>query len=149
MKNIEVYVSGLFILVGAVICWQASLLPYYSEFGPGSGFLPLWASGIMIILCLFNTLVAFKQNNTHFDRLLPTGTSLKNVAACIGGYVLFMIIIPYVGFTISSVIMLFILFSRGYQWHWALGWSVVVTGVVFFVFSSLLGVPLPVNDFGW
>ena len=149
MKNIEVYVSGLFILVGAIVFWQASMLPYSSDVGPGAGFLPLWASGIMIVLCVFNAVVAFKKNNTQYDKLLPTGDSLKNVLACIGGYILFMVIISYVGFTISSIVMLFILFSRGFKRRWALIWSAAVTCVVFFVFSSLLGVPLPVNDFGW
>jgi putative tricarboxylic transport membrane protein len=149
MKNIEVYVSGLFILVGGVIFWQALLLPYSSEFGPGCGLLPLWVSGILIVLCILNLMVAIKNNNTNFNDILPKGTSLKNVLACVGGYVLFTIAVPYAGFSFSSIVMLFILFSRGYKWRLALVWSVAVTVAMFIIFNWILGVPLPLNEYGW
>lgn len=149
MKNIEVYVSGLFILLGGVIFWQALSLPYNSEFGPGCGLLPLWVSGILIVLCVLNLLIALKNNNINFNDILPKGASLKNVLACVGGYLLFMVAVPYAGFSISSIVMLFILFSRGYKWRWALVWSVAVTGAMFVIFNSILGVPLPLNEYGW
>ncbi len=149
MKNIEVYVSGLFILVGGVIFWQALLLPYGTEFGPGCGLLPLWISGILMVLCMLNLVIAIKNNNTNFKDLLPKGTSLKNVLACVGGYACFMIAVPYAGFSLSSIVMLFILFSRGYKWYWALLWSLGVTAAMFVLFKLILGVPLPLNEYGW
>lgn len=45
--------------------------------------------------------------------------------------------------------MLFILFSRGYDWRKGMIFSVLVTGVLFFLFGSVLTVALPVNQFGW
>jgi hypothetical protein len=62
---------------------------------------------------------------------------------------LFTITVSFIGVTLASILMLFILFSRGYKWYWGLGLSVLVAGVTVFVFGSVLGVPLPVNDFGW
>ena len=149
MKNLEVYLSGLFILVGGVIFWQASLLPYYSEYGPGPGLLPVWISGLMIALCVVNIIIALKKGKTDLVEILPKGTGLINLLACVGGYALFMILVPYAGFTISSISMLFILFSRGYKWYWGLVWSIAVTVVMYMMFISILGVPLPVNEFGW
>ncbi len=34
--------SGAFALLGVFIIWECRNLPYWSEFGPGPGFLPLW-----------------------------------------------------------------------------------------------------------
>ena len=69
--------------------------------------------------------------------------------SCVGAYALFLVLVPYAGFTISSVLMLFILFSRGYDWRKGMLFSVLVTGVLFFLFGSVLTVALPVNQFGW
>jgi len=149
LKNIEVYVSAFFILVGGVVCWQASSMEIYSEYGPGPGLLPLWVAGLMMILGIVNLVQSLKRNNTQFDDLIPKGAGLINLLACVGSFTLFMLIVEYVGFTVSSILMLLILFSRGYKWYWGLGMSIVVTGILFFVFGSILSIPLPVNQFGW
>ena len=149
MKNLEVYISAFFILFGAVIFRLASGLKYYGEYGPGPGLLPLWISGLMIALAAVNLYSAFKKNNTHFSALIPKGTALTNLLSCIGSFVLFIIIVPYAGFVLSSLSMLLILFSRGYKWRWSVGLSVLVTGILFVVFSMVLTIPLPVNQFGW
>lgn len=149
MKNIEVYVSLFFVLVGGVIVEQALSMQYYSQYGPGPGLLPIWIGGILIVLSVINLIMAYKKNDTQFSELVPKGVGLINLLACVGSFLLFMGIVSFAGFTISSFLMLSILFSRGYKLHWALGMSAFVTGVLFFVFGSVLGVPLPVNEFGW
>lgn len=149
MKNLEVYISLLFILFGAVIFSLASSMNYYGEYGPGPGLLPVWISGIMVALAVVNLFAALKKNNTHFSDLIPKGTSLINLLSCVGSFALFIIIVPYAGFVLSSLIMLFILFSRGYSKKKSIVLSLLVTGIVFFVFSSVLSISLPVNQFGW
>lgn len=149
MKNLEVYISVFFIVFGAIIFRLASSMKYYGDYGPGPGLLPLWISGLMVILSILNLIAAFKKNNTHFSDLLPKGTGLINLLSCIVSFALFIIIVPYTGFIVSSLMMLFILFSRGYKWQWSIGLSVLVTGILFLVFSTVLSIPLPVNQFGW
>lgn len=149
MKNLEVYISLFFILFGAVIFSQASSMKYYGEYGPGPGLLPMWISGIMMALAVINLVSAFKRDNTHFSDLLPKGTSLINLLSSIGSFALFIIIVPYAGFVLSSLSMLFILFSRGYSWKKSIVLSALVTGIVFIIFSAVLSIPLPVNEFGW
>lgn len=149
MRNLEVYVSMFFVVVAGVVFYQAQSLQYYSEYGPGPGLLPVWSSGIMLVLAAVNLVFAWKRNDTSFADLLPKGTSLKNLLACVVAYALFTITVSFIGVTLASILMLFILFSRGYKWYWGLGLSVLVAGVTVFVFGSVLGVPLPVNEFGW
>lgn len=149
MKNLEVYISGFMILFGAVIFRLAYSMEYYGEYGPGPGLLPLWASGLIVALSAVNFVLALKKGGKSFAEVLPRGTGLLNVLSCVGAYVLFLLLSPVAGFTIASVLMLFILFSRGYNWRKGLLFSVVITGVLFFVFGSVLTVALPVNEFGW
>ncbi len=149
MKSLEVYISGFFILFGAIIFQLASSMKYYGEYGPGPGLLPVWISGMMVVLSAVNLIAALKKNNKSFADILPKGTGLINVLSCVGAYALFIVTVPYLGFTISSIAMLFILFSRGYTWRRGLCLSILVTGILFFVFGSVLTVPLPVNEFGW
>lgn len=149
MRNLEVYVSLFFIVVAGVVLQQSLSLQYYSDYGPGPGLLPIWSSGIMLVLAAANLVIAWKKNNTNISELLPRGTNLTNLLACVVSYALFLVIVSFVGVTIASILMLFILFSRGYKWYWGLGLSVLVAGVTVFVFGFVLGVPLPVNELGW
>ena len=149
MKNLEVYISGFFILFGAIIFQLSLSMKYYGEYGPGPGLLPLWISGMMVVLAAINLVTALKKNKTRLSDILPKGTGLINVLSCVGAYALFLLVVPYVGFTISSIAMLFILFSRGYSWRKGICLSILVTGILFFIFGSVLTVPLPVNEFGW
>ncbi len=149
MKNIEVYVSAFFVLVGSVFFYQATGMEYAGEYGPGPGLLPLWITGLMIGLAAFNLVMSLKRNDTHFRDLMPKGTNLINLLTCAGSFLLFTVMVQFVGFIISSITLLFVLFLRGYSWRWGLGLSIVVTAGVFVVFGSVLGIPLPVNQFGW
>jgi putative tricarboxylic transport membrane protein len=149
LRNLEVYVSLFFIVVAGVVLQQSLSLQYYSDYGPGPGLLPIWSSGIMLVLAAANLVIAWKKNNTNISELLPRGTNLTNLLACVVSYALFLVIVSFVGVTIASILMLFILFSRGYKWYWGLGLSVLVAGVTVFVFGFVLGVPLPVNELGW
>ena len=111
MKSLEVYISGFMILFGAVIFRLAYSMEYYGEYGPGPGLLPLWTSGLIVVLALINLTIALKKGGKSLAEVLPKGTSLKNVLSCVGAYALFLVLVPHAGFSVSSVLMLFILFS--------------------------------------
>lgn len=149
MKNLGVYISVFFLLYGGVIFREAISMDYYSDYGPGPGLLPLWVSGMIIFSSLCYLLVTLKKEIILFSSILPKGEGLKNVIVTVSAFLLFVILVPYTGFVISSTLMLFLMFKRGYKWYWSLGLSAVVTGIVFFVFDVLLQVPLPVNEYGW
>ncbi|MCM3791196.1 tripartite tricarboxylate transporter TctB family protein [Domibacillus indicus] len=149
MKNLSFYVGLFFLVFAGIIFWQSLSLDYYSEYGPGPGFLPTWTSGIIIVLSLIYLFLAFKKERILFENVLPKGAGLVSLLASMGSLLLFIVIVPYAGFLLSSILTLSLLFSRGYKWYWGLGMSTVVACVVFWVFGSLLGIPLPVNKYGW
>ncbi|MFC0272366.1 tripartite tricarboxylate transporter TctB family protein [Metabacillus herbersteinensis] len=149
MKNFGALISILFLIFSVIIFIQASSLEYSSEYGPGPGFLPSWTSGIMIILSIVYFFISLKKELIYLKGILPNREGLFNVLISIGALTLYIIVTPYLGFTISSALMLFSLFSLGYKWYWSLGMSACLSLLVFWVFGNLLGIPLPLNEYGW
>lgn len=148
LRNAGIWV-GLFLLVASgVIFWQSLGYEYYSDYGPGPGLFPRWISGILFLLSLVYIWDSIKKEIIWFNDILPKGKGLYDVLSIFGSLILFMILVPFTGYSIASLIMLVILFAQGYKWYWGLGLSAVITAIVFFAFETLLNVPLPVNSFG-
>lgn len=149
MRKLGVYVALFFLIYGGVFFGLSLSLEYKSDFGPGPGFLPAWTSGLLLVCSVIYLAIAFKSEIPFIKDVLPKGEGFINVLVTIASLILFMVIVPIVGFVISSIITLFLLFSRGYKWYWGLGLSATVTFIVFWVFGFLFGIPLPVNEYGW
>lgn len=149
MKKAGVW-AGILTLIYAIIIFQQSLsLDYSTKLGPGPGFFPLWLSGILIVLTLLYIVDSIKHDVVKLSEILPGGQAGRNIISTVGGLIIFPIVVPYLGFVVSATILQFIMFVRDFKWYIALGISAVVSIILFFVFQSLLGVTLPVNDFGW
>lgn len=149
LKNLGIYVALFFLIFGGVIFGLSLSLEYKSEFGPGPGLLPTWTSGLIIVCSIIYLIIAIRKDIILIKDVMPKGEGFVNILVTIGALILFMVIVPYAGFVISSSIMLFLLFSRGYKWYLGLGVAVTVAFIVFLVFGTLLGIPLPVNEYGW
>jgi putative tricarboxylic transport membrane protein len=149
LKKLGVFVALFFLIYGVVFFYLSLSLTYKSEFGPGPGFLPTWINGLLIVCSALYLIIAFKRDLTFIKDVLPKGEGFINVLVTIASLVLFMVIVPYVGFVFSSIITLFLLFSRGYRWYVGLGIATTVTLIVFWVFGLIFGIPLPVNEHGW
>ncbi|MDQ1002035.1 putative tricarboxylic transport membrane protein [Neobacillus niacini] len=149
MKKLGVYVALFFFIYGVVFFGLSFSLKYKSEFGPGPGFLPTWTNCLLIICSVLYLISAFKKDLTFIQDVIPKGEGFINVLVTIASLILFMVIVPFAGFVVSSIITLFLLFSRGYRWYLGLGMATTVTFIVFWVFGSLFGIPLPVNEYGW
>jgi putative tricarboxylic transport membrane protein len=144
------FILAVFILVcSGIMFWQAISMGYYSEYGPGPGFLPLWVNGLLIILAVMYLIISLIKSDIPLSKVFPKGEGFINVLVSMGASILFLIIIPYTGFVVASMITLFFLFLRGFKWYWSLGYSIGLSIILFMIFSTLLRVPLPVNVLGW
>lgn len=149
IKNLGFYISLFFLVVSTSLIYGSSSMEYYGEFGPGPGLLPFWTGVILLFLAGIYLIISIKKDIILAENVLPHGEGLINLLICIGTIIVFILIVPYTGFTIGAIILLFPLFSRGYKIHYALSFSVFLSVVVFFLFSNLLGIPLPTNNFGF
>jgi hypothetical protein len=121
-----------------------------NRYAPGPGFIPRWVSGIMIILSIIALIESFKKDGITLDKVLPKNrTSRMNLYVCWVGLVLFLAFVKKLGFTISSIILLSALFSRGTKWSQAIILGSIVSVFAFVIFKIVLQVQIPVNQFGW
>ncbi|MBP1154903.1 MULTISPECIES: tripartite tricarboxylate transporter TctB family protein [unclassified Paenibacillus] len=149
MKIAGLWVGLFFFIFSLVMLWQSLTLDYTMPFGPGPGFMPFWVNIIFLVLSLLFIWESVQKNPIVLSQIIPKGRGLTNNIAILLSIIVFMIIVNYTGFIVAGSIMLFILFSRNYKWYLGLGLSVMISGLVFIVFKTLLDVPLPVNTFGW
>ena len=149
MTNAGVWVGLVFLAFSGTLFWQALSYDYYSTIGPGPGLLPMWLSGTLILLSVAYMIDSVRNDPIDLKSMLPRGKGLRKVLALFVALALFLTVVKYLGYVIASSVMLFILFAFEYKWYWAGSISLAVTLVVFYVFKSLLNVPLPVNTFGF
>ena len=148
-KNLGIHISLFFLIFSCLIFYQSMSLDYGSDYGPGPGLLPIWTSGVIVVLSLLYLVFSIKKEVIDFSKVLPKGEGFINIAVCMGSLFLFVILVSYTGFLLGSILLLMVLFKRGYNWAWSIGLSLTVALIIYYVFSYLLQVPLPVNTFGW
>lgn len=148
-KNLSFMSSLFFIVFSLYICIESLALNYGSEYGPGPGFLPLWIGGFLLILSIIYMVHAIKKEKIALSEVMPKDKGLRNVIICISSLIGFLILSKYLGFLISSVLLLVLLFKQGYGWAKSIIFSIVVAVIINFAFGGLLNVPLPKNILGF
>ncbi|HWR38529.1 MAG TPA: tripartite tricarboxylate transporter TctB family protein [Patescibacteria group bacterium] len=145
----KVGLSGaIFVLIVSSVFVYSSLdLPYASEIGPGPGFWPMWLSGLLIPLSLAYLYSAAK--GTDAAEKAPDKKAGMDMIFILGSMSLYVILLPFLGFNLSSIFFLFAFLRKGYSWHKSLGISVAVAVSLFFLFTEGFTTPLPVNTWGF
>ncbi len=140
--------GGVFSLVVALVFFVYALeYPYASELGPGPGMFPLWLSGILILLSLMYLYSAYKGADS--SEKAPDSQSQKEMLFILISMGLYVLLLPIIGFNLSSILFLFAFLRKGYPWHTSLGISIVASVILFFLFTEAFASPLPVNSFGF
>ena len=143
------FIGGVVVLIlGLAAIYFSSQLEYYSEFGPGPGFLPLWI-GISIagfaIVVIFNIL----RKHEKVGAFLKTRTR--------EGFKLLLIIIatffllPLLGFSIGFGLFAGITMRVMGKHSW-IACSLTAVGIAIgirYVFGHWLNIPLPAGVVGW
>ena len=113
---------------------------------PGPSLFPL-IGGIGLAIC---GLIIFLQNSDKSRPLSSdfTKAGLLRIAKCAVLLVVYCVAIKYVGFLISTVVVIYIfcgLFTLGktVAWWKRLIYTVLMTGIVYYVFVDILSVMLP------
>jgi putative tricarboxylic transport membrane protein len=149
MKNAGLYVGFVLLIYSVVMVWQSLTLDYYTAFGPGPGFFPLWISILLLVLSILYLWESTKKEIILLSKILPKGKDLRKILAVLGSVVLFMILVNFTGFVIAGSLLLFLLFIKEYKWYQGIALSISISILLFYIFNTLLNVPLPANAFGW
>ncbi|MHC1761416.1 MAG: tripartite tricarboxylate transporter TctB family protein [Negativicutes bacterium] len=149
MSNAGAWIGLMITLFAGFIFYQSLFLEYSGSYGPGPGFFSIWLSGLLMICAVVYTLSTLKNKGIDWRDILPRGIYLHKVLTIFAALILFLISVPFLGYGITSLLMLSILFFGEYRWYTSLGLSVLITATIFYLFKILLDVPLPVNSLGF
>ncbi|GBF12235.1 tripartite tricarboxylate transporter TctB family protein [Tepidibacillus sp. HK-1] len=140
-------VSGvLFVIISIYVIIESlrfkDLLEYPGSLGPH-----VFPIIVGILLAFSGIVLIFKGwNNVHIKSEVQGGIWFKNktfllVVVIIFGYAL---IINHLGYSIAtSIFLLSMSKTLNVNWKLAIALSVILTAVIYLLFGSLLGVPLP------
>jgi hypothetical protein len=139
--------SGAFALLGVFIIWECRNLPYWSEFGPGPGFLPLWL-GICLALFsagLFIRSIAAPESGKPGPPFFAAWKDSRRAWLVILGYIAMGVLIRWLGF--YPLCALFVIFTvkvvERRSWGAALAIGVVVTVAFYVVFDLFIKSDMP------
>ena len=122
--------------------------PYWSDTGPGSGFLPAWLGGVMAALAL---LMLLRRPRASEGEWLPNGEGARRVIVLIGASILYVALLQPLGMIVASALYLaFVMryFERHAWWLTALVVFLASAGN-WLVFVHWLKVPFPLSPLGF
>lgn len=150
MKNYGIWLGVCILLFAGFIFVNSLKFQLYGQYGPGPGLFPALLSGLLAVMSVLYILSCLKQENKiTFSRAFPKGKVLVRVSTIVGSIIAFILISPFVGYIIASIIVMLMLLLPDFKWYTSFGVSIAVTMVLFFVFSTILSIPLPANVWGW
>lgn len=137
----ELGLALFFAALGALWIARAATMPLWDGFAPASGFMPLWYG--IILVALAGAIVFFNQDRKPEEPAGKPLVVLAVVAASIVG-------LGLMGFAPSIFLLLLVLFKIVERLPLARSVLVAaaVTAVLYLVFKTWLGVPLPRGPLG-
>jgi uncharacterized membrane protein YozB (DUF420 family) len=148
MRFADLIGGAVVLLLGLAVIYFSSQLDYYSEFGPGPGFLPLWV-GIVITGCAIYVMIDFLRKHGKAGPFFKSRTRLgaQMLIAIIVTFLLF----PLLGFSIGLALFTGFTMRMMGRHHWvSCGLTAIVTAIgIHFIFGQWLYIPLPKGIIGW
>jgi len=151
VKKNDIIAGGIFIILGIFIFTQTYKYPSPEKDHPGPDLFP----NLLALLFIGFGLALILKSRRHFlkDRTEIEGTPPKRVSNAL--FVLAIVavyvgVVNFVGFLITSSVLLFILMKRlGVTILKSAITSMVITLFINLLFSKILRVPLPYGILGW
>ncbi len=151
MRRAEYLGILVFVLLGAHVVQQASLLPYSEKYGPGPGFLPFWLGWCWIGLSLFHFLNLVLQPQLYPGKHpFPSGSGAGRVVAVYGIMLGGVFALGSMGLLIALTLLVMAILI-GVERLPRISSAVVAVGVslVFYLlFAVALNVPFPRGPLG-
>jgi putative tricarboxylic transport membrane protein len=148
---------ALVLLVVDAIAFALSIIYFATALGypmgtlaqPGPGRFPVIV-GALLIIASIGSFFGDWLKPTPGEVSLPKGKELGRVIAIIAGAIAYVIILPYVGHVLSSMVLVFVVLqSMGLSsWLSKIGITIAVALGSYYLFDVLLQVPLPKGILG-
>ncbi len=142
MKKGNLILSGAFASIAVVMLFLVQKLPDSKHGVPGPATWPIIIAVMTLVAAISLAIQTFKTKSADGDMNLKTADSLR-VYGSIGILVAYLGCLYFVGFAVSTFLMLygFITWFGSYRWYLRLLSALCITAVVYGVFHYLLKVP--------
>jgi putative tricarboxylic transport membrane protein len=133
-----------------VMVESRTALNYYTEYGPGPGFLPFWCGVLLAgfsVAWLFQ--VSFRAVEAPPEGFVPPRAGLVRIISVMGALLAFALLMGWIGFHLAMLAFLWFLLLRvGGQRH-VVSFLLALAGSTAFtyLFRNRLDVPLPFSAF--
>jgi len=148
MRLADLIGAVVVLILGLAVIFFSSQMEYYSEFGPGPGFLPLWV-GICITgfasYLILNILRKHEKVGAFFKPRTREGFKLLLII------IVSFFLLPFLGFSIGFGLFAGITMRIMGRHGWvACGLTAVGIAIgIRYVFGQWLSIPLPTGIAGW
>ena len=142
--------SVILIIFSAILFFESYKISGFSGLTT-SGAMPMFASTLMFIASIFIFLETLKKDPKNKFNLLKVTQYLlpKQLIFFVSLVLIYVLAIPYFGFTLSSgtflIISILNLWNKGFVW--SLGVSVLSIAVIYFLFRIVFQVILPLGSY--
>jgi len=148
MRLADLIGGAVVLVLGLAVILFSSQMQYYSEFGPGAGFLPLWI-GIGITGCAVVLILNLLRKHEKVGAFLKPRTreGFKLLIIIIATFFL----LPFLGFSIGFGLFAGITMRLMGRHGWvSCGLTAVGIAIgIRYVFGHWLNIPLPAGVVGW
>lgn len=135
---------GILFLAYSILFFRMSFdIAYFSKLGAGPGMYPRWLSGFSILIALVYIWQSCTKQVFRAGLCFPGKQELINVASVFISCLVFLFLLDRVGFNIAGSLLLFVMFVRQYTLWQAIGLSISITFIHYFIFKVCFSVPLP------
>jgi len=144
-------ISGLFwLLCSALIIIGSLHLPVGTVGDPGPGFVPLLVGTLLSIISLAILIYSFLQRPSEGKAFLLDKKQWPKVVTTVLMTLVYTIAFPYLGFFVSTLLLMFFLFKAigGMNWKASLAGAILTSSCFYLVFKVWLKVQFPGGPLG-
>ncbi|MDO9024280.1 tripartite tricarboxylate transporter TctB family protein [Zwartia sp.] len=138
--------AGLFgVMLSAGYLRMTLDLPMGEMDQPGAGVFPLLITGILFFASLSAIWEGWRNRKTNSQLDLPVGEDRLRLLKLIALLTLYFLAIPWLSFSVSSVVFctLLIRLLSDLTWARASLYALIMSGIIYLIFIFLLKVPMP------
>ncbi len=134
-------------MIGIAYLSLAWRIPWGTVSQPGPGFFPLFVGGLLVLSTLGFGVLSIRRKGPPHEPL--QGTARRRVIAVFVALCGFCFLLPFAGYPIAAFLFVVVmLWQLGASWVAVIGIAVVSSGVSYYFFAVVLGIPLPGGIFG-
>jgi len=155
MKRRDSITALCWVILGFIISVWSATFPFGRWDALGPAILP-FACGLILIFLGFILLIQTRKQKEQkptepLPPIIPHGAPLTRVSLSIGGMILSSILIPFLGYAITSfcLILLLMRVNEPERWKADLFYTLVFTLGSYMLFQVLLKTPLPIGFLGF